>query len=614
MSGGSGVQRLPQALAEDYSFLSCLKESPGRRTLLLRDKQGRLAVWKWSANGEEHPEEEFQLLRQLSGAPKVYRWGREEDGAWLLREYVPGETLLDYAQKRGPLPAGEATEIGLSLCRTLKPLHSQTPPVVHRDVKAENVIRTPEGQYVLIDFGIARRYDGAAQRDTQVLGTPASAPPEQFGYCQTDPRSDVYAVGVLLHELTTGEPDLRCGTVPRPLSPIAARCTRFDPAKRYPNAAALELALMRAKHRPKRLLALSVLLPLLPLAAVFCLAGRTPSAGSPPPERYVFASPAIEAEVCRQLGKAPGTVTYSDLDAIESLLLCGTESFAHWEQIFSYGCEVQLDSQTVASQGDIDTLEDIPQMKNLRTLSLCNQSISELSPLAGCGITQLALHGNQISDLTPLESCSFLRELDISDNPVSDLSPLKGCLNLWKLNAGATALRTLDGLPDIPLLGTLYLHDCPLLADISALEGAELLNTLHLRPASERQLTALGRLIQLECLGLWQAEGMSSLKPLERLTELFWLFIHTDGLSSLDGIEALEKLEFLDIRSAHALDLEPLSGLERLSGMNVTGLSPTSWSPLAELTTLEQIICLPGQEAPLRQALGDKAPAISVAP
>ena len=82
-------------------------------------------------------------------------------------------------------------------------LHSRTPPVIHRDIKPENVIITEEKEPVLIDFDIARTFKTAEETDTVFFGTKGYAPPEQYGFAQTDCRSDIYAFGVLLRFLLT---------------------------------------------------------------------------------------------------------------------------------------------------------------------------------------------------------------------------------------------------------------------------------------------------------------------------------------------------------------------------------------------------------------------------
>ena len=610
MTGQADVLRLPVELADDWEALACLQERPGCRTLLVQRADGeKRAVLKCAAEGREALEETYHLLQCLSGpdVPDVYGWGRDGEEEWLLRAYVPGETLLDYLQKRGPLPTEEVLAVGLDLCRVIKRLHEQEPPVIHRDIKAENVIRTSDGRYILIDYGTIRRFDSAARRDTRVLGTPASAPPEQFGYRQTDARSDIYAIGVLLHELATGESDLDRGTPAAPLRAIISRCTRFAPEARYASAAALERALNRAvryqNRQPARWLLL--LLPLLLLCGLLWTAWGKNRAELPD-KLYRFADAAIEREVCRQLGKGPGTITNRDLEAVESILLLGDTPFQSWEQLNAYGQNVQLDYTFVDSRGGVRTLRDIPKMKNLRTLALCNQEIQDISPLAGCALERLALHGNQISDLSALGSCSLLLELFISGNPVSDLSPLEGCPNLWKLNAGGTPLKTVDSLSGCSGLYALYLHDCGELTDLTGLEDLSGLTALQFNLTSQDLLEDLQHLINLECLGLWGSAGMTDLTALSPLTHLTWLYIDMTDLISLQGVNALQDLQLLDICCYQALDISATSELKSLQELGIRRVAPVSWEPLAEIHALKRVRCPADQSGAVRQVLGGR--------
>lgn len=607
---------IPKRLLADYEPLSLLKDGPRRQTLLLRRREtGSLAVLKRSRDSQEDLTAEYGLLRRLAGTglPAPLEGFREDGCTYLLREHVPGESLLDYAQKRGPLPAGEVYGAGLSLCRTLKRLHSQRPPVIHRDIKLENIIRTPSGEYVLIDFGIARQYDAQSRQDTQVLGTPGSAPPEQFGYCQTDTRSDVYALGVVLHELASGEPRLDQGRLEPALQAVVDRCTRFDPADRYADAGAVERALLRAV-RPRRRLA--GLLGLLSLAAVVIRAavwlGRPApppdvsqsSAPEPSPAVYSFASPAIEAEVCRQLGKEPGTVTAEDLERIETLILCGGQWGTEWEQIYTAGASLFLDGAEITETGTVDTLEDAAGMRNLHTLALCNQKIEDLSPLAGCRqLRLLALHGNRITDLSPLAVCSQLQELIVSDNPAADFSPLAACPYLWSVDAGATALTSLDSFAGFPSLNRLYVRNAAGLRDLGGLEATPVL-TLFLQPVSREQLAALGGMPQLRSLFLWQAEGMEDLTPLAGLEQLEYLYVHSDSIASLEGAQALKNVWFLDVRTSQVVDLRPLAGMDGLTTLSVFGLNPVDWAALGEVPGLARVNCAPEQEDAIREALG----------
>jgi serine/threonine protein kinase len=99
---------------------------------------------------------------------------------------------------------GEVLEIGLSLCVVLEYLHSRQPAVIFRDLKPANIMLTTSGGIALIDFGIARHFKPGQARDTMPFGSPGYAAPEQYGKAQTTPRTDIYGLGVLLHQLISG--------------------------------------------------------------------------------------------------------------------------------------------------------------------------------------------------------------------------------------------------------------------------------------------------------------------------------------------------------------------------------------------------------------------------
>lgn len=111
-------------------------------------------------------------------------------------------------------------------------LHRLNPPVVHRDLKLSNIIRTESNSIYIVDFDTARNYEPGQDQDTELLGTKEYAAPEQYGFGQSDARSDIYALGVILNRLLTGEypkHKLCEGT----LQPVVARCIRMDPEARF---------------------------------------------------------------------------------------------------------------------------------------------------------------------------------------------------------------------------------------------------------------------------------------------------------------------------------------------------------------------------------------------
>jgi WD40 repeat protein len=139
--------------------------------------------------------------------PRIYEQF-EEVGRWyLVMDYIEGQTLEQYLLGRPGrrVPLEEALAIGIQLCAVLDYLHTRQPPIIFRDLKPTNVMRAPDGHLYLIDFGIARHFKPGQAKDTQAMGSPGYAAPEQYGRRQTTPRSDLYSLGATLHRLQSGE-------------------------------------------------------------------------------------------------------------------------------------------------------------------------------------------------------------------------------------------------------------------------------------------------------------------------------------------------------------------------------------------------------------------------
>lgn len=246
----------PEAFLADYDQLECLAAHHGRETFLVMEKgTGRLCVAKcydaslFSDLGAE------SLLRDLrhEGLPSFCGSYRNESMLVLVRSYVEGVPLSEYARNR---ELSQADVIGLCvrLADILIYLHSREPAVIHRDIKPENIIVTENAGIVLIDFDIARTYKGAEGTDTVFFGTKGYAPPEQYGFAQTDRRSDIYAFGVLLRFLLT-DSVRENGKIRlyKPLKKIISRCTAFAPDNRYSDMRQVKRALLLANPRAQAL-------------------------------------------------------------------------------------------------------------------------------------------------------------------------------------------------------------------------------------------------------------------------------------------------------------------------------------------------------------------------
>lgn len=138
--------------------------------------------------------------------PTLEGFFSENGSYFLVMEYIDGDTLENYLERKGsPFPERRVLEWARQLCDVMEYLHSQRPPIIFRDMKPGNIMLSRSGQIKLIDFGIARFFRPAHTQDTQILGTPGYAPPEQYGKAQTDERSDVYALGMTLFHLLTNK-------------------------------------------------------------------------------------------------------------------------------------------------------------------------------------------------------------------------------------------------------------------------------------------------------------------------------------------------------------------------------------------------------------------------
>lgn len=195
--------------------------------------------------------------------PIIYGFEMVNGTPMMEMQYIPGESLQQKLDRSTYLcPLWLAIEIVLKLCDVLDFLHSQTPPIVYRDLKPSNVMidNTWQNLY-LIDFGIARFYDPKKKRDTVVMGSPGYISPESVAGQQTTPRSDIYSLGALFHCLLTGEdPDegepftfssvkKRFPGDARSLDAIITRMTAKRPDDRYTSMKEVKKALEGFKKR-----------------------------------------------------------------------------------------------------------------------------------------------------------------------------------------------------------------------------------------------------------------------------------------------------------------------------------------------------------------------------
>jgi len=169
--------------------------------------------------------------------PKIYGIWEENGEINVLEEYISGETLQERLEREPLLQEREITLYLQELCRALQVLHHANPPIIHRDIKPGNVMITDAGEIRIFDFDASRQYKEERDRDTVLLGTREYASPEQFGFMQTDVRSDIYSWGIVYSEML--EHSLVSRSYAKRAKKMIDRATMFDPQKRYPDTEAL---------------------------------------------------------------------------------------------------------------------------------------------------------------------------------------------------------------------------------------------------------------------------------------------------------------------------------------------------------------------------------------
>lgn len=570
--------KLPDRIALVYRPEACLAERQGRSVWLLRRRcDDAPYILKIAQADGEDLEEEFRLLAQLYPAlaghvPLGADCFRQGDGVYLVRSYLPGESLTRRIERQGPWGEEACRQLGEKLAALLERLHRMDPPIIHRDIKPDNIIIGPDGDVGLIDFGIARQYKPHQDSDTRIMGSSVTAAPEQYGFAQTDQRADLYALGATLIWTLTGSYDrdsLTEAAVSPQLKTILRKCTAFSPEDRYPSAVALQDALSRRTGRARTLRRVAAACALAAAAGIGLVIGVVlPQAQSA--RTVEFPSHCLELAVREALDRPLGEITYGDLEQVERLALVGNEVLEDPSSYSYYMNDMTGDT----SRGDVSDLSLLASMPNLEEVWLCRQQITDLSPLEGLPLTTLVLCDNYIEDLSPLSSLTGLTTLWLGGNTPSDLTPLAGLTMLRNLNLdevggdGLTPLDSLAPLAGLPLvrlsLGGRSVSD----GDWSVLAQLPLLEEVSLWAPPEEAVAALVERVQLPILnvGLLPCEDLSILAGCQVVD----LRLHA-GQNSLEGAGDLPRLRNLGLFASNVADLSPLLQADLLETFCFTG-------------------------------------------
>ena len=240
-----------------FSFLRVLKESERSRTTLAAKEDGKLVVVR-EIYATGLPYKEIKAIEHPLFA-KIFLTAEEDGRTWVVEEYIAGESLQELWERGERFSAAEIKAMLREMSEGLAALHRAG--IVHRDIKPAHILRQG-GHLRLIDFDAARTFKEHSSEDTMYLGTKGYAPPEQFGYGQTDARSDIYAIGVTMRKSL---PEEYSGY----LTPIFAKCMEIDPNRRYQDVQELRRAVILRRTWAKWG-KIALLTPVIASVAAFC--------------------------------------------------------------------------------------------------------------------------------------------------------------------------------------------------------------------------------------------------------------------------------------------------------------------------------------------------------
>jgi len=229
------LEWLNRTLSEQYQLVCVLKESNKSEILHLRHLSTGRDIVKRIQNGNAVI---YEILREIThvNIPRIYEVVSDDTQTVILEEFITGEAVSAKLQK-SLYSEKETRAIIRQLCDALSAIHALG--IIHRDLKPEHLIINKDGVVKLIDYDAAKLYKLYKTVDTHIVGTTGYAAPEQFGIAQSDERTDIFSLGIMMNVMLVGSHPSKEPYLGK-LSKVIKKCTQVDPNKRYRSA--LDLA------------------------------------------------------------------------------------------------------------------------------------------------------------------------------------------------------------------------------------------------------------------------------------------------------------------------------------------------------------------------------------
>lgn len=551
----------PDELTGQYRILECLNTAEGQETLLgvRRENDKKVVIKRYDTACPQYRSDKLPSMCDLScrGIPGFVGEIRSEDAMYIVREYIEGKNLAQYAGGHC-FPEAEIVQIGLQLSEILTYLHTRKNPIVHRDIKPENIIMQSDGNVSLIDFGISREYKDDQKSDTVVVGTRQYAPPEQYGFRQTDNRSDIYSLGMVLAWMLYGNTDVPDKPTGK-LGKIIQKCTSFAPKDRYRSADELRKDLQKltsesiAERQRCRKLAIM-------LAGIMMVAAIVPGVkihSDNLKKAVVFTEPLIEQAVRLQLGKPDGRLTREDLEQVTQIYIICDQVFS-CEDDFYRGFDDFYAGERI--RGELSSLEDLKNMPNIRNLFIGGEQLRDITLLKRLDrIERVEFFANDISDLSPLEDKQYLADVRLADNPLKSIDFLAGC----------------------PKVSCLILHDTGDGYSGEVLEKFDYFQILDISCDTDCYKYLAGKSIGILKLGSHDLYDLECIRDVPQITDLY---IYQQQIRDISALAGREDIRYVYMRPYVAEGVEPLF----------------------EMPNLEKAVVNPGQKAQIDAILRER--------
>ena len=551
----------PDELTGQYQILECLNTAEGQETLLgvSREDNAKVVIKRYDTTHPLYQPDQLLNMSDLScrGIPRFVGEFSTADAKYVVREYVEGESLAQYAGAHH-FQEDEIIQIGLQLSEILSYLHNRMNPIVHRDIKPENIVIQRDGRVSLIDFGISREYKDNQRSDTVVVGTRHYAAPEQYGFRQTDNRSDIYSLGMVLAWMLYGDADVPDRPQGR-LGKIIQKCTAFSPEDRYQSAEELGkelqkltpegIAKRRQRHKLTAVLVGIVLVPVIALNVKFHFDSMK--------KAVVFTEPLMEQAARLQLAKPEGALTREELEQVTQVYIIGDQIFPSEDEFYRGYDEFYSGEQI---RGALSSLDDLKYIPNIKDLYIGAEQIKDITPIEGLDrLERVELFANDISDVSVLKDKHFLTDVRLADNPLKSIDFLAGC----------------------PYVSCLILNGAGSGYSGEVLEQFDYFHALDISCDTDCYKYLAGKSVQILKLGSYDLYDLECIRDMAQISELY---IYKPQIQDISALAGREDITFVYMGEYPVKDL----------------------SPVFEMPNLEKVVVNPGQKAQIDAILRER--------